>query len=289
MHDGKWILIAALLQSPALAQSAPAPPAPENQPARADLTEPRRLVREGKYPEAEQALAAIQQTYPDDPALLLLRGEVLLALGHADQAIPILRHSIEIDPQKARTHFQLGSGLATLGDRAGALEAFAKELEINQDAEVKVMAHLNRALLFQQDKRWSEAASDLEAVLALQPARKEAYGDLAAVYIEAGRVEDARGALERGVAAGLEAGKHFNALGAQLYRNQHFAEAEAAFRRALELEPGLADAERSLAAALDQLGKKQEANQHLRRYLELAPGAPDAAKVAERLKSEKAR
>src|SRR5262245_32524240 len=112
MREGMWILATlVLLQGVAHAQSPPAAPPEATQPARADLTEARRLVREGKYPEADQALTALQQDHPDDPALLLLRGEVLLALNHPDQAIPLLKHSAEIDPQRARTHFQLGSGL----------------------------------------------------------------------------------------------------------------------------------------------------------------------------------
>jgi Flp pilus assembly protein TadD len=56
------------------------------------------------------------------------------------------------------------------------------------------------------------------------------------------------------------------------------------FNEALRADPELAEAERSLAAALERLGRDAEAVQHLRRYLELRPDAPDAEAVAGRIK-----
>ena len=58
---------------------------------------------------------------------------------------------------------------------------------------------------------------------------------------------------------------------------------------ALEIEPTLASAERSLAAALEKLGRDDEAVEHLRRYLELAPDAWDAETVRKQLKAHEGR
>ena len=58
-----------------------------------------------------------------------------------------------------------------------------------------------------------------------------------------------------------------------------------ALSQAVEIDPGLAEAERSLAGALDQLGDAEAALQHLRRYRELKPDAPDADKVNERIRA----
>ena len=58
-----------------------------------------------------------------------------------------------------------------------------------------------------------------------------------------------------------------------------------AFTHTLEVDSRLARAERSLAAALEKLGRDHEARAHLERYLELAPDAPDAASVAERIRA----
>ena len=56
---------------------------------------------------------------------LLMRGEILLALGRAGEALEPLRRSAEIDADRARVHFQLATALSVTGDAPGALEAFA--------------------------------------------------------------------------------------------------------------------------------------------------------------------
>ena len=54
---------------------------------------------------------------------------------------------------------------------------------------------------------------------------------------------------------------------------------------AIAVDPTMAEAERSLAAALEQLGRQSEAAEHLRRYLELRPDAPDAEAVSDRIRA----
>lgn len=292
------------LLSPALAQEDrpvqavdPLTGKPIHQPAqeaieqaqRADLSEANALVAESDYAGAESLLAGLQQEYPDDPALLLLRGELLLALGRAEEARTVLTHGAEVDPSRPRMNFQLGTALASTGQRQAALAAFAGELEVNQDKAVRTLAHLNRSLLFQQERKWMYAVAELEAVLEIQPSRTEIYGDLISLYIQSGKIDKAMEAMERGAGAGFASSSHYYSLGARLYRDERYEDAIEMLTRAVELDPSLALAERSLAAALEKLGRGAEADDHLRRYLELNPEAPDAAAVTEKLKQSENR
>jgi tetratricopeptide (TPR) repeat protein len=200
--------------------------------------------------------------------------------------LPVLQHCASLDPRRPRVQFQLGTALAATGDRAAALEAFGLEIRTNDDEQVRTLAHLNRALLFQRDGNWLEAAADLEAVLAIQPERTELYGDLATVLLQAGKPLDAWTALQRGAGAGFRSGEHFYSVGARLYRSGEYDAAVEAFRGAIEADPGRAASQRSLAAALERLGRDDEAREHLRRYLELRPDAPDADEVSEALAAD---
>jgi len=279
-----------LLSLPAAGQGEPGDTEPtEPLPEPADLSVPNDLVREQKYEEAERALAALQQDHPDDPRLLLMRGEVLLAIGRAEQALELLQQTAAVDPERPRLHFQLGTARAATGDRAGALQAFARELELNDDVQVKGMVHLNRSLLFQQDGKWDDAVSELERVLELEPERVQIFGDLASLQLQAGKADAAAETLERARAAGFESSPHQYSLGARLYRDGRYEPAVEAFRKALEIEPTMASAERSLAAALEKLGRDDEAIQHLRRYLELVPDAWDADTVRKQLEANEGR
>ncbi len=262
--------------------------------ARADLSEANELVRNQDWAGADGLLATLQDEYPDDPALLLMRGEVLLALRKPADAVPLLERCAELDPERQRTNFQLGSALAASGNRSGALTAFAKEVELqtvaeDSEAQILVLSRLNRSMLLVQQNRWDDAAAEMEAVLTLEPERVAAYGDLASVYLEGGQLDEAAGALQRGFDKGFKSANHYYNLGARYYRRATYPSAVEALNRALELDPQLASAERSLAAALDKLGRDDESMQHLRRYLELRPGAPDKQEVQKLLEAGKGR
>jgi tetratricopeptide (TPR) repeat protein len=275
MHRIIPFLAVILLAIPTTAQ--------ESAPQPADLGEVNQLVKESKYEEAEKLLASLQADHPDDGALLLLRGELLLALGRPDEARAVLEHGAAVDPGRPRMNFQLGTALASKGQKKPALAAFGKELEINEDEAVRTLAHLNRSVLLEEERRWIEAAAELEAVLTIQPQRGEIYGDLAALYIQAGVTEKAVSTLERGAREGFNSGLHYYSLGARLYKDGRYEDAVAMLGKAVEIDPMLAEAERSLAASLEKLGRDEEAREHLRRYLEINPNAPDAEAISRKL------
>jgi len=261
------------------------PPTEEEEELQADLTAANDLVRAGDYAAADAELAALQERFPDDPRLLFMRGEVVLSLSKPAEALPLLQRAVELDGTRPRLHFQLGMALLRTGDRDGALAAFAKEVEVNDDPQVKIMARLNRTQILAQSGKWLDAAAELEAVLALDPARVEAYGDIASFYLEAGQLDRAQQTLDAGLDKGFRSARHRYVLGTRYYGSENYEAAAGAYRKALALDPDLAEAERGLGGALDQLGQEADAASHLKRYLQLKPGAADADRVRERIRT----
>ena len=266
-----------------LAPDAPSSPAEPEAPPQADLTEANELVRAKDYGGAESLLAALQQEFPEDPDLLMLRGELLLALRRTDESIEVLRKAAELAPERPRLQFQLGSALAATGQAEAAIEAFGLEIDVSKDPQVLVFSHLNRSMLFQERKEWAASAAELEAVLLLEPQRTPVYGDLVAMYVQSDNLDAAVDALERGDAAGFRSASHWYSVAARLAKDQKLEDAVTLFTKATELDPQNADAERSLAAALEQLGREDEAIPHLKRYLELKPNAADAAAITAKI------
>lgn len=257
---------------------------PEQEERAAQIAEANDRVRNGDYGGAAEILAALIDDQTDDTALLTQYGEVLLASGDAKGAVPILERAVRADPERLRLHFQIATAHTTLGEVDEALAAFAREIELNEDVEVRYLAHLNRSILFERQKKWSDAAEALEQALELKP-EPDAYAQLTALYLRAGELEKATEALERGAEAGFRSARLYFNVGARLYNDHQYEEAEQAFRTALEIDAEMAEAERSLGATLSQLGRTDEARKHLGRYLELRPDAPDADEVREHLAS----
>jgi tetratricopeptide (TPR) repeat protein len=291
------ILSSALIASVAVAQTEqteqidpltgkpiPAPEEPEG-PPRADLTEVNELVRAQDYAGAESLLATLQGEFPDDPDLLMLRGELLLALRRPEESIEVLRKVAQLTPKRPRLQFQLGSALAATGQAEAALEAFGKETETSDDPQVLVFSHINRSMLFQERQDWAASATELEAVLVLEPQRTPVYGDLVAMYVQSDRLDAAVDALNRGDDAGFRSAGHWYSVAARLAKDEEYERCVRLFEKAIEIDPEHADAERSLAAALEQLGREDEAIPHLRRYLELKPDAQDAAAIKAKIEA----
>ena len=259
--------------------------APPPKPTVADLTQAHEKVKARDYAGAESLLAALQVDFPEDERLLALRGELLVALSRLDEAITVLRKATEIAPERPRVYFQLGTALASTGDKSAALEAFGKELAHSKEPQVRLLAHMNRSMLFQQQREWSLAATELEHVLELDPERMEVWGDLVTLYLDAADLDGAVDALQQGSEAGHRSARHYYSVGARLFKAERFDDARGAFTEVLAIEPTHARAVRSLAATLEKLGQEEAALEQWARYLELAPGAADADQVTQKLRA----
>ncbi len=285
-----FILAAVLLPvSPGAAQQARDPLSPEAptaeaapaEPRSADLSQAGELVSATDFAGAESILVPMLEQFPDDPALLLMLGEVRLALGQVDKALPVLQHGAEISPERPRVQFQLGSALAASGKTEEALAAFGRELENNDNPEIQVMSLLNRTFLLQNLKRWENAAAELVRVAVLDATKAQVYGDAASLYIQAGNPGEAEKVLAAGEPRGFQSAQHHYSLGAAYYQKRMFPQAAEAYRRCLDLSPSHANAERGLGLALEKAGQETEAAAHFRKYLELKPDAGDRDRILE--------
>jgi tetratricopeptide (TPR) repeat protein len=246
---------------------------------REEIRAAKELVREANYADAVPALAKLVEARPDDVELVSLYGEVLLAKGSADQAVPVLENAIGLAPEQPRLHFQLAAARLAIGELDGALEAFGEEIAVNEDTEVRRMAHLNRFILHRNKKQWAEAAVDLEAAIAIKEESPQVYADLSDLYLQAREPDKAMDALRRGEERGFKSAALYFNIGAWLYNEKKYAEAMAAFEKTIEISPEMATAHRGIASSLVQLDRTSDAVPHYRRYLELRPDAEDADEI----------
>jgi tetratricopeptide (TPR) repeat protein len=207
------------------------------------------LQATGDFAAAEARFAKTLELRPGDPPALIRLGEVRLQLGRPDEARQAFEAALETPGTAAAAHFGLG-----------------------------------RVALAQGDAR--AAAGHFEAVLKSQPGASEVRSPLAIAYRKLGRLDDARTALagygEGRVAfpdpvldqiALLNAGSRQYALaGTAALREKRFADAAAAYRKALEASPGDAAVWADLGVALEGLKDLAGAEQSYRKAVELEPG-----------------
>jgi tetratricopeptide (TPR) repeat protein len=210
---------------------------------------------EGRF---ELALADFEKVLakrPRETAVMLYRAESLRRLGRLEEAAAGFAAVIERDPRSARARFGAGQVELRLGrpDRARVCFEEALNLEPKYGPARYALGQALRSL-----GRMDEAQAQL-ARAEKQPAEPPADE-----------------ALDKRLAALRTGAVESKNRGIEMARAGRFDEAIALFEQALRSDPGLAEAQAQLGAALLALGRDQEAAAALERAVGLDPGFADA-------------
>ena len=175
----------------------------------------------------------------DQPAGLLQQGVWKVDRGHNDEALPLFRRAVKWDPNSP----PLRNALAVSLSMAGRYEESLQELEAAcklapKDAEYR----FKLALAFSELNRINEATEALEHTVRLEPTFARAWYNLGLAYSQQGQPEKALEALSKAEALEPNSPQFPYARATILARLGRNIEAQAAARRALELDPGYRDA-----------------------------------------------
>ncbi len=199
----------------------------------------------------EEAAASYEQARalePDDPATAIRLGRVHLEVGQGEAARIHYERALNLPGARAAAHFGLGRLAAETDDPAAALEHFQAALR-EQPRANSLHYHIAIAHRALGNDDASRAAMELRGEAPV------AFADPIAAEIK----ESATG-----IGAQLLLGRVALAANA-------FELAEQRFREAVEDHPRSAAARRSLAAALEQMGRRAEAAMWYQEALNLSP------------------
>jgi len=148
-----------------------------------------------------------------------------------------------------------------------AAEAASAEAAVVEPVPEAAAAGYERAIAAMRARNWVEAELELEQLVLEHPEYPGPHVNLALVYLNDGRRDDARTEID--LALGVDPG-HAAAntqLGILLREDGKFEAAEAAYRRALETDPDHALAHYNLGVLLDiYLRRTAEALEHYEAY-----------------------
>lgn len=195
----------------------------------------------------EEALAEWQRAIrlaPNDLATNLNLGKYFLEKSNVDGAVEHLRRAAAAQPDNARARHLHGLALHFTGDAAGGLvelEAAGRDAAYVSATPV-FQLHLGRAL--RDTGRYADAAAPLQNYVALVP------GDPLG-FLELGQLE--------------------LIVGDQSLDRNAYLRAERAFLTALTIDPGFAEAHRTLALVYRKLERYEEAAEEMAIYERLRP------------------
>lgn len=189
------------------------------------------------------------------------RGYRYLQAGDTERAEVAFRHALAFDPDFPEGENGLGLVARTREDFGRARRSFDRAISLRPDfAE----AHANLGELLLAEGRGDEAEQRLRAALAVDPDLSDARQNLARALIWRGLepgadrtacLAGARRELLHLLESGPDRAAAHHDLGFLAYLAEDWGAAEAAYRRAVELEPRRVDAQHGLCIARVRRGR----------------------------------
>ena len=210
------------------------------------------------------------------PRLMALRGHALIGLNRADEAARLFDQTLLRHP-----------------DHPAALLGLVR-LALQDDRHEEAMTLVERALAHSPDDAdaWRqkgdllrlqgknpEATLAYQKVLALHPVQVQPHVDLASLYIQSGKLNEARNEL---AAARRIAANNLMLIYTQAlldFREGKLTAAQEHLQRVLRTAPEHLPSNLLMGAVLRGLGLYSQAEQYLRKFLQANPGHPYASKL----------
>jgi Flp pilus assembly protein TadD len=171
-----------------------------------------------------------------------------------------LRHTIDVNPNVAFAHTNLGNLLLEDKQVDEAIQHFSKSLELDpNNAETQN----NFGLALVQKGRFDEAEPHYRKAVELNPRYFKAYENLGAVYLQTKRPDEAIASLKAALEIQPSEAKALNDLGVAFMQSGRSAEGLDAFQHAVGIEPNNPQYRRNVGLALLQQGRTDEARSYL--------------------------
>jgi len=183
-------------------------------------------------------------------------GSVQNNLGDNAAAEQSHRRAIALKPEYADAHGNLGNVLSDLGRLDEAIACYQQALTHNpEDANL----HNSLGSALQELDRHGDAIACFEAALAFAPEFTEAHGNLGISLKELDRLDEALESYERALAIRPDFAEAHSNKGNALKDLGRLDDADACYRRALVIRPDYAEARSNLGGVLTSLGQLDEA------------------------------
>ncbi len=226
------------------------------------------LHQSGKLTAAAKLYNNILKEQPDNINVIFLAGTLNLQQRNFEVACMFFRKVLELNPDYALVHGNLGIALHESGKIDEAIKCYRKAITLKPN-HVNTYFNLGNAL--KQQGKLEEAVTCYKNAIVLNPKEADLYGNLGNTYREHGKLGEAVECYRQAVALNPDnPGFHCN-LGAALHESGSLDEAILSYKEAVRLDPDYAMAYSNLGSILQEAGKLNEAITIYKKVLTLKP------------------
>jgi arylsulfatase A-like enzyme/Flp pilus assembly protein TadD len=185
-----------------------------------------------------------------------------------EEGVARMREVLRRDPKIMDAQITLGNWLLRLRKPDEAAEAFKQALALKPDDDI-ALGNLASVLMAHGKQQDALAALEVfRTALRVNPKNPQSWFQLARLYLDMGRVDEARSSFTEALAANPKQAAALNGLGAIAFENGELPKAETMVREALALEPRLRTGRYNLARIREARGDVAGAEALYREELE---------------------
>ena len=227
----------------------------------------------GRYGDAEKLALSITKRFPHHNFSWKVLAEIYKTIGRIPEALVAGQKAVEIDPQDAEAHSNLGVTQQEVGKLEEAKSSYTKAIALEPDF---ALAHYNLGVTLREMGRLEEAESSYMKAIALESDFADAYNNLGVILRELGRLEESEASHTKAIALKPDYTEAHNNLGVILNELAKLEDAEVSYLKAIALKPDFAEAHNNLGVTLRELGRLEEAQESHKKAIQLKPDLEDA-------------
>ncbi len=241
------------------------------------------FLQNKQYPQAEAEYRAALQLDPNNADLHLNLGIVLSNENDQAGSIAEYREAIRLDPNNDQAHINLGNRLRFKGDTDGALTEYREAVRLSPNNED---AHTALGDVYMDQKDWDSCIAEYKTALRINPNNDESHLTLGVAYSQKGDQDSAIAEYREAIRINPRYEQAHINLGNRLSFKKDYDGALAEYSEAVRLNPKNDLAHYDMGLMYENKGNVQAALQEYRTAADLNPKDPDYQKAYEELKAK---
>jgi tetratricopeptide (TPR) repeat protein len=202
-----------------------------------------------------------------------LGSDLLDHTPNLQEAIADFEQALQLKPDYAEAHYNLGKALARSGRLPEAIDQYEQALRLRPD-QADTYDNLGNALY--QQGQVAEAIEQYQQALRIEPRHADAHNNLGVALAQAGHLPEAIEQYQDALRLSPEnAAELHNKLGNALARMGRLPDAMEEYLQALQIKPGDAGMHNNLGIVLAETGRLPEAMEQYQQALRLQPDYPE--------------
>lgn len=197
---------------------------------------------------------AVQQT-GDEQSTHYASGMRAMELGLYDEAVDAFQQVLQLNPQNAEAHCELGAVYRFKEKTNDSIDAYLRALELPASPQTHGVAHLCLARIYHSQGRFVDAEKHGQHAVDLLPKIVEPFFRLADTYVQRGKLALAQQTYQRALALDANLAPVHQGLGKIAFLQNRLEEAVQHYQKALTLAPYHAETYYNLALVYRRLGR----------------------------------